>query len=67
MTAVERVRTSTPTLERETSRVSFGPESSINTGPVVEDLSRDLEVNTDEDEPPAIFHVSDNEEVGLIL
>ncbi len=59
--------TSTPTMERETSRVSFGPESSINTGPVVEDLTRDLEVNTDEDEPPAIFHVSDNEEVGLIL
>ncbi len=67
MTAVERVRTSTPTLERETSRVSFGPESSIHTGPIIEDLSRDLEVNTDEDEPPAIFHVSDTEEVGLIL
>ncbi len=60
--------TSTPTLEHETSRVSFGgPESSVNTGPNVEDLSRDLDVNTDEDTPPAVFHVSDNEEVGLNL
>ncbi len=50
------------------SRVSFGgPESSIHSGPIVEELSRDPEVLTDEDEPPAIFHVSDSEEVGLIL
>ncbi len=54
-------------MERENSRVSFGPESSINTGPINEDLSRGPEVNTDDDEPPSVFHVSDTEEVGLIL
>ncbi len=54
-------------MERENSRVSFGPESSINTGPVNEDLSRGPEAESDEDEPPSVFHVSDVEEVCLFL
>ena len=54
-------------MERENSRVSFGPESSINTGPVNEDLSRGPEAESDEDEPPSVFHVSDVVEVCFIF
>ncbi len=52
-------------MDRENSRVSFGPESSIHTGPINEDLSGGPEVDTDDDEPPSVFHVSDVEEVCL--
>ena len=50
-------------MERENSRVSFGPDSSINTGPVVEDLSHGPAEESDEDKPPSIFNVSDVVEV----
>ena len=63
MASVANIRTSTPIPERENSRASFGPESSIHTGPVGEDLSHGPADDSDEDKPPSVFNCSDVVEV----
>ena len=67
MASVANIRTSTPVPEHESSRASFGPESSIHTGPVGEDLSHGPVDDSDEDKPPSVFNCSDVVEVRFFF